>query len=344
MEHETAHQTADAEEPISLNACVREIICAQSTSEDSITTKNAIDPHFGHGSLTVTKIGKDAGLAVFDICPHHDSVVTFRAEERMWIIDCMQGSMQVKLVGSDEAWEETIKKGNVLVAAASLKDAHDQMTMQITLRAGVPFECAGFFFSANRFFRCFNAEENMRLQERLHQICGGHVCMTKIESLPELEKVFVRLRGKPLKDQAACRLILESRLWESMAYVLEVMLQDCGTDVRLDEYELQMISKIPERMASNLLEPPTIPQMAKEFGINETKLKKGFKFIYGIPVYQYFRKMKLVKAMDLLLGTSLPVGEIAFRCGYASQGQFGAAIKKECGVTPLQLRKQVIRG
>lgn len=43
---------------------------------------------------------------------------------------------------------------------------------------------------------------------------------------------------------------------------------------------------------------------------------------------------------ELLLESSLAVGEIAARVGYASQSAFTAALVREFGVTPRQLRRE----
>ena len=63
--------------------------------------------------------------------------------------------------------------------------------------------------------------------------------------------------------------------------------------------------------------------------------------IAGMPVYQYFKRAKMQRAMELLKTTAQSIREIAFQCGYSSQGQFSAAFRSEFGLTPLQARKVV---
>jgi len=48
----------------------------------------------------------------------------------------------------------------------------------------------------------------------------------------------------------------------------------------------------------------------------------------------------LHKAVALLRDSDLPIGEIAHRVGYSSQSAFAAAILREFGASPGQLRRQ----
>ncbi|MCY1313286.1 Regulatory protein SoxS [compost metagenome] len=54
----------------------------------------------------------------------------------------------------------------------------------------------------------------------------------------------------------------------------------------------------------------------------------------------YVRSRRLCLALELLRGTHLPVGEIAARVGYASQSAFTAALVREFGTTPREVRRE----
>ncbi len=56
--------------------------------------------------------------------------------------------------------------------------------------------------------------------------------------------------------------------------------------------------------------------------------------------HDHARSRRLHQAHELLLESSLAVGEIAARVGYASQSAFTAALVREFGVTPRQLRRE----
>ena len=54
----------------------------------------------------------------------------------------------------------------------------------------------------------------------------------------------------------------------------------------------------------------------------------------------YIRQRRLLKARQLIVLTSLPMGEIAAQVGYSSQSAFSAAILRAFGLTPLALRRE----
>jgi AraC-like DNA-binding protein len=53
----------------------------------------------------------------------------------------------------------------------------------------------------------------------------------------------------------------------------------------------------------------------------------------------YIRSRRLHLAVQMLRDTALPIGEIASRVGYSSQSAFSAAVLREFGASPGQLRR-----
>jgi AraC-like DNA-binding protein len=71
--------------------------------------------------------------------------------------------------------------------------------------------------------------------------------------------------------------------------------------------------------------------------ISESKLKKDFKLIYGVPVYEYFQKARMQVAKDKLLSGDVSVKEVAMELGYSNLSNFTIAFKKEFGLLPSKL-------
>lgn len=84
--------------------------------------------------------------------------------------------------------------------------------------------------------------------------------------------------------------------------------------------------------------PPTISQLSKLVSLNEYKLKKGFKELFGTTVFGYIHHSRMILAKRLLLGTDKSAKEIAFEIGYSSPQHFSKAFKKEFGNTPNSIR------
>lgn len=84
----------------------------------------------------------------------------------------------------------------------------------------------------------------------------------------------------------------------------------------------------------------SIEELAKIEKINKSTMQKCFKEIYGSTIAQYRRRVRMQKAKELLIGTKIPITEIAGVCGYSNISKFSAAYNKEYGETPLQYRNQ----
>lgn len=89
-----------------------------------------------------------------------------------------------------------------------------------------------------------------------------------------------------------------------------------------------------EYLMSHLDSPPTLSELARIAGINEFKLKRGFKELFGNTVFGYISEARLEKARIELLENKKSSAEIAYSLGYSSPQHFSAAFKKKFGYSP----------
>ncbi|MEJ7600772.1 MAG: AraC family transcriptional regulator [Kofleriaceae bacterium] len=94
-----------------------------------------------------------------------------------------------------------------------------------------------------------------------------------------------------------------------------------------------------DRVNERLSDPPTLTELSRLVGLNEFKLKRGFKEMFGTTVFAYLTEQRLQLARQYLLDTDKTAAEIAFELGYATPQHFSAAFKKHFGVTPNSVRK-----
>jgi AraC family transcriptional regulator, transcriptional activator of the genes for pyochelin and ferripyochelin receptors len=69
-------------------------------------------------------------------------------------------------------------------------------------------------------------------------------------------------------------------------------------------------------------------------GINVTKLKAGFKQLYGVSIYHYSLQIRIEKAKQLLSEKDLSVKAVALDCGFGNCQHFITTFKKWTGITP----------
>ncbi|MFJ2483553.1 AraC family transcriptional regulator [Pseudomonas sp. NPDC087598] len=89
----------------------------------------------------------------------------------------------------------------------------------------------------------------------------------------------------------------------------------------------------------NAAYPLQVADLARVAGLSSARLHARFMAECGQTPMDYIRSRRLHKAVGLLRETTLPIGEIASRVGYSSQSAFSAAVLREFGSSPGQLRR-----
>ncbi len=108
----------------------------------------------------------------------------------------------------------------------------------------------------------------------------------------------------------------------------------------LNKRHAALAETVHERLTADGFGHITIEQLAAELGVGTTALKTSFKTVYGVPIYQYQKDLRLQKAQRLLRETTLPVSDVAAEVGYANPAKFSSAFKKRFGVSPTEYKKQ----
>jgi AraC family transcriptional regulator len=85
---------------------------------------------------------------------------------------------------------------------------------------------------------------------------------------------------------------------------------------------------------------PTVGDLAALCGISRSHLHRAFRRTTGQSVYDFVQDVRLAKARALLVGTDLPLANIAALLGFASASSFTIALKRRLGEAPSQLRRR----
>jgi len=100
------------------------------------------------------------------------------------------------------------------------------------------------------------------------------------------------------------------------------------------EYDKERLLFARDYLLQHLDLPPSIAELSRIAGINEYKLKRGFKETFGQTIYEYLSDVRLELAKNDLLEKHKTVTQIAFELGYSSLQHFSSAFKKKFGVSP----------
>jgi AraC-like DNA-binding protein len=109
--------------------------------------------------------------------------------------------------------------------------------------------------------------------------------------------------------------------------------------VKLTRRNISLIHESKHILDNSFDQHITIASVAQQTGMNEFKLKAGFKQVFGISMFDYLIKTRMQTARGLLLETDKPIKEIASLTGYATKQSFLNAFKKYFHDTPGSFRK-----
>lgn len=91
-------------------------------------------------------------------------------------------------------------------------------------------------------------------------------------------------------------------------------------------------------MTSHLADPLSEQQIADLSGLSSRQLQRLFNEQIGEPVMQFYRRMRLEKANELLQQSTLPITEVAIAAGFSSLSHFSRSFRDQFDVTPRRRR------
>lgn len=101
----------------------------------------------------------------------------------------------------------------------------------------------------------------------------------------------------------------------------------------------EFIERVEAYMKRNLHRELNHKELSHEFHISTSQLSRIFKNSTGMTLSKYLLQLRISKAKQLLLESSLPISEISLLIGYTSFSFFSLVFRQELGVTPGDYRR-----
>lgn len=135
------------------------------------------------------------------------------------------------------------------------------------------------------------------------------------------------------------KLILEAKAIELLALTLDQAVKKENHAKAISRQDIEKLHNAREILDKRYADPPTLTELATLTGLNEFKLKKGFKELFDHPVYGYVLNKRMEKAKQLLLEKEMNIWEVAESVGYKNATHFTAAFKKIFGMLPKSIKR-----
>ncbi|TCK98488.1 AraC family transcriptional regulator [Natranaerovirga hydrolytica] len=162
---------------------------------------------------------------------------------------------------------------------------------------------------------------------------GQYITVTQ-----SIKRILLEIENNPYENEIKY-IYLESKILELFSEVFNQLLERRSSIQKclLSKSDLNNIYTAKEIIDSDISRAFTIKDLAKCVGINEGKLKEGFKMVEGKPVHTYIIDQRLEKAL-IYLENGYLVHQVAFMVGYQDPSSFSRAFKKKYGLSPIKIR------
>ena len=130
---------------------------------------------------------------------------------------------------------------------------------------------------------------------------------------------------------------LEGKALELFSLIIRQFEDDSNPNVKkvvIRKVDLEKIELAKDVLIHDLSKATTIPELAKRVGLNENKLKRGFKQAFGFTVNQYLISKRLEYSKVLLISGSFSILEVAEKVGYKNVSFFSKKFKEKYGILP----------
>jgi AraC-like DNA-binding protein len=284
----------------------------------------------GQGYWREIKLRSGLELAIGDLRMSDRVIIQYpEREHALHYHFHLSGRHEDKYTSIDKG--QYIFNGNGLVAPVSSQCYHKQpfLEVEFTVQADVLHSFAG------------DSEGQLpKHLQHLIQPCDEYYHRCGTATLP-MQRIAQQILHCPYRGIAK-RMYLEGKVLELMGILIAQELEICDGQSNLQPLKPDVVDRIHharEIILQRLDNPPSLHELARQVGLNECTLKRGFRSCFGTTVFGYLRNYKLEQARQLLETGDMKITEIAQAMGYTSRSPFAAAFRKQFGMNPKEYQK-----
>jgi AraC-like DNA-binding protein len=150
---------------------------------------------------------------------------------------------------------------------------------------------------------------------------------------PAHYRIATAIYDCPLEGSLA-NLMMEGSLQQFIAMQLAPFVQPVLKRENITTRDKDILYAVRDHLHKTFRANHSLLDLSKQFGINQNKLKKSFKELFGIPVIEYLFDLKMEHAKNMLYNQEMYVGEVAAIVGYKNANHFATAFKRKFGMKP----------
>jgi len=210
------------------------------------------------------------------------------------------------------------------------------------MKQGVPFRSVSVVIPPDSFRTAFRGLSR-NLPAAFSDIANGDITAPyrfRNGLSPEMVSTVHQILDCPYTG-ALEQAYLNAKAMELLIYQLAAMKNRAQAEGRLISPEdEERIRKAEQLISEDVACPLSTADLARTVGVNECKLKKGFRLLFNTTVRGLRTTRRFEKAAWLLSESDMTVGEIAEAVGYSDIKHFYAMFRERYGMPPGAYRSQ----
>jgi AraC-like DNA-binding protein len=138
------------------------------------------------------------------------------------------------------------------------------------------------------------------------------------------------------------QMYIQGKTLELLALQLESLKSDNLSKTNNYHLKKQTVEKIyqaRELLLQNWENTLSILEIARQVGLSDRSLRRGFQSIFGVSPIAYLINYRLKQAEQILRDQDLTIAQVARKVGYSSPSRFAAAFKQRFGISPGECMK-----
>ena len=236
-------------------------------------------------------------------------------------------------------YENKIKKINNTTGIAISFFGNSKVEFSHKIAPDKPLQSISIF-TKTKNLHTLPVGESEIFREHLQQLINPQANFVEGPSFymtPEMQNAVQKILYTQYKGNTRL-LFLKSQVNELLAHFFAFIAANKSDN--FSSSERAKLLKAKEIITNNISHPPSLSELSKLIGLNNNKLKRNFKELFGIPVFKFLQEERLNKAYELLCSCDKSVQETAWVVGYESLSSFSNAFQKKFGARPNEIKQQ----
>ncbi len=279
-------------------------------------------------------------LAASDELDARDVLVQIFNRERQeasFIVPAVAEPLLVWVIGGTATVDERTLGGEwetsrVTTGDFFLTTSAEPYEMRWNVTSEAPFVVMHIYLGIALLEKAIHETLGVAAPVRLREVSGGRD--------PVLSMLLEQFRAEVTGHQTGSALFLQGLAQCLAVHLARDYRDDSADDIAhrnaLPAYKLR---RVLTDMEGNLHKDFSLGALAEAAGMSEFHFSRLFKKATGHSPSQFFIRLRMARARQLLLETNRSIIDIGLDVGYSSPSHFSQVFKREVGVTPSHYRK-----